>query len=720
MLRRGHNRHGKKNVTGSTGILAGTASATHTDGSSILRTMHTPHRLITLATCLASALVLFNAHGSTNSWIDGNGAWHDATKWSFPLPPSGNDEFDYITNSGTKTVTIDRTTSTTYPATLTINNLTVSAPAGYTSTLALSNSTLATPLTISNSLTIGPRGVLNLITNSALYLPSPPYFTSLYDDGRVNITNSWIYATNISPIYIAYSQANTIGSMTLNGGGILGSELHVGTGLHSIGTFTMHQGQLLFPGFGTNIMVGNPGSAGGFCTINGGTVQASLIFVGFYAPGTMTLNGGNISSAYLSVGFGAGSTGTVSVVGAHLTVTNNWYSEIAVGFRGDGTLLIGTNGIVEANYLRIATNGAAGNQGHGQLILQPGGTLIVGSKLVVGDSTDSTGEFKVTGGTATVPELVIGQTQGSGALNVTNGTVTVSNLLVGLNASGTGVVNIAGGTLTATNGVVQLGPSGSGQMNISGGSTTVGQLLLGGTTNGGSGELHLTSGHLRVLSLLRVNACGIEGGDLDGSGGTVILGEAHDAAMTVSGGTATNIGSLFVGYTPGFTGSYSQDGGYVSVVTNVVVGNCTSGAVGNMNLDGGFMLVHGAAQPAVLDVRNGTVTLGPSGALVVDTLVLTNSCAHFTYNGGYISYNQLVLPPDAPPLRLKISYNRATSAVTLSWPSIYVGYFLEQNPDLAPGNWSAVSDTPADNGTTRSVTITPATGNMFYRLSKPL
>ena len=61
----------------------------------------------------------------------------------------------------------------------------------------------------------------------------------------------------------------------------------------------------------------------------------------------------------------------------------------------------------------------------------------------------------------------------------------------------------------------------------------------------------------------------VGGGDLDGSGGTVIIGQDHSANMAVSAGTATNIGTMFVGYSPGFTGNLTQSGGIPSVTNTL-------------------------------------------------------------------------------------------------------------------------------------------------------
>ena len=60
----------------------------------------------------------------------------------------------------------------------------------------------------------------------------------------------------------------------------------------------------------------------------------------------------------------------------------------------------------------------------------------------------------------------------------------------------------------------------------------------------------------------------------------------------------------------------------------------------------------------------------------------------------------------------------ATNSVVISWPSPATGFILQQNPDLSTTNWSA-AQTPDDNGTNKTVIVTPPTGKMFYRLYHP-
>ena len=84
--------------------------------------------------------------------------------------------------------------------------------------------------------------------------------------------------------------------------------------------------------------------------------------------------------------------------------------------------------------------------------------------------------------------------------------------------------------------------------------------------------------------------------------------------------------------------------------------------------------------------------------------------------GGFWSYAAAVQMPGAPYLTV---LNTGTNAVAVSWPFPSDGYILQQNADLNTTNWSAVGATPNDNGTTRTVIVSPPVGNMFFRLFHP-
>ena len=80
---------------------------------------------------------------SPNSWIGASdGKWETSTNWSLGVPPSITDAADFITNATTKTVTVDATTSGSFPDSMTISNLAIGAPSGSTNTLFLDNAGL--------------------------------------------------------------------------------------------------------------------------------------------------------------------------------------------------------------------------------------------------------------------------------------------------------------------------------------------------------------------------------------------------------------------------------------------------------------------------------------------------------------------------------------------------------------------------------------------------
>jgi len=61
----------------------------------------------------------------------------------------------------------------------------------------------------------------------------------------------------------------------------------------------------------------------------------------------------------------------------------------------------------------------------------------------------------------------------------------------------------------------------------------------------------------------------------------------------------------------------------------------------------------------------------------------------------------------------------ATNSVIIRWPSPLTGWTLQQNGDLNTTNWTDVPMQPTDDGTNKSVVVSPPVGNNFYRLNKP-
>jgi hypothetical protein len=89
---------------------------------------------------------------------------------------------------------------------------------------------------------------------------------------------------------------------------------------------------------------------------------------------------------------------------------------------------------------------------------------------------------------------------------------------------------------------------------------------------------------------------------------------------------------------------------------------------------------------------------------------------NFTIDGGFWGIIAAVQTPGAPLLSIA---RTTTNTVAVFWPSPSVGFTLQQNTNsINSVNWSNVTATPLDDGTTRSVIVNPPTGNRFYRLFK--
>ena len=92
------------------------------------------------------------------------------------------------------------------------------------------------------------------------------------------------------------------------------------------------------------------------------------------------------------------------------------------------------------------------------------------------------------------------------------------------------------------------------------------------------------------------------------------------------------------------------------------------------------------------------------------------SGGNFSLTGGFWALISVVQTPGLPSLTIRLA---GANSVVVSWPN--AGSFtLQQNSNLAaPGGWTTSGYTITTNNGTNSVTITPPTGNMFFRLANP-
>ncbi|MBI5384636.1 MAG: hypothetical protein HZA90_08085 [Verrucomicrobia bacterium] len=88
----------------------------------------------------------------------------------------------------------------------------------------------------------------------------------------------------------------------------------------------------------------------------------------------------------------------------------------------------------------------------------------------------------------------------------------------------------------------------------------------------------------------------------------------------------------------------------------------------------------------------------------------------YTLVGGFWALPIAVQTTGAPLLSI---LRTATNTVAVSWPSPSTGWALEQNINsVSSANWSNVTATIQDDGTTKTLIVNPPAGNRYFRLKQ--
>jgi len=510
------------------------------------------------------------ATSTTNRWTNSiSGLWRDPTNWSTNLPPSASYTFTLITNAATKTVTIDALT----PATnLSLQRLTLSAPAGSTNTLELVDLTTNQPLSLSSSLTVGSRAVLR-VTNSAITISG--FSGGILDvtAGTVILDTGQIDCRSTTAAKLGGLNAAT-GSLLQNGGFLLLSQIQIGALSGAQGILTLSNGTV---DASSIFSIGDRLNSSGLVTIAGGQLIATndITRVGNSGQGQLNLSSGSANFAFLSIGDNLTSTGAVIVSGGLLKMTPR-----------------STN-----DWLRV------GNLANGSLTLS-GGTALVGSELHLGDDIASTGTVLVTGGHLIVTNEItaIGR-YGTGLMTVSNATVQLTNTSVGRHDGSLGTLLIQSNGLVTQVDDLSIGrfPNSSGHVLVAGG-------LLG-----------LTNDNIFV---------GREGtGELVVSAGVAVAKGAFVALSTI---VTDPISGLPVTNTP--VGTLTLSGGDLLLSSNLLVGT-EAISTGQVSIAGGRLAVANGGGTGYLSVQCGTLSLA-QGSVTTDLLLVTNSTGQMNFTGG--------------------------------------------------------------------------------------
>jgi hypothetical protein len=603
-----------------------------------------PRIAVILALLLAGVVPLRAQSVVYNDWVNTNGGkWEVGSNWSQGVPPSTNDTYDNI-YTGT-TITIDATTSRNFSNTMTANWVLIESPEQLF--LKLNNAGTTVPLHVQVLQIAGDNNSEVIITNSALQADRGLFVGA--DPGEAatfELDSGWAQVGEIELGNGGYGFLNLNGgTMTVQGSMTLGLSDPGG------GSVQMFGGTLIATN--DSIDVGSNGY-GGFA-MYGGSVQAQGFQVGVAAQGQLFVEGGTalVSSNILVGNYFV--TNQCSVIVA----SNSYYGT-------SGTLIV-TNAAGTA-YIDVVQNGSLTLNGGvlivDNLILANGGTFTNESgtfELVPPLNIDNGGSVVLAGSTNDFDSGVqLGSTTGgTGSLTLQSNCVmnVDSNLvIVSSSLTSTSSVTLNGGSLILSNGPVLVGPAGSGQLIVTGGNHVVQQLWLGSSNNLGSGFFHMSGGYLKILGTgtgpgqgLISNWVVVDGGDLDGSGTSFTIGDGHDSQGYLTGNGTASFANAYVGYSPGYMGTYDQTNGIMYISSGLTVGtaDCVNGALGEINLIGGTLYVTNAAHTAVLNVLNGMVVVNAGATLVVDNLILTNACGHFMKEGGTVNlYNPPVLDPN--------------------------------------------------------------------------
>jgi len=87
----------------------------------------------------------------------------------------------------------------------------------------------------------------------------------------------------------------------------------------------------------------------------------------------------------------------------------------------------------------------------------------------------------------------------------------------------------------------------------------------------------------------------------------------------------------------------------------------------------------------------------------------------YSLTGGFWALISVVQTPGTPNLTITFV---GPNSVKVSWPNTG-SYTLLQNPSVAGGTWTTSGYTVTTSNGISSITVTPPTGNLFFRLHNP-
>lgn len=345
--------------------------------------------------------------------------------------------------------------------------------------------------------------------------------------------------------------------------------------------------------------------------------------------GQLNISSGTLNnSSELWVGAGAGSQGVMNISGGTVSQAG-W---LAVG-RSNGTGVLnmtgGTFNKTTANPTNAAIIGASGS-GTGTFNQNNGAFNVLSGDTWIGEG--ATGTWNISGGTASLQILTLGQGNVLGTLNMqgaasgltgglTNGggtqVITATTLRMGNSGTATAVVNLDGGTL-AVNNVVEGNAGATSTFNFNGGTLRARQnngAFMGGLNNAfvkaGGANIDSNGFAITITQNLLTDAVSTGGGlTKSGTNNLTLTG-----ANTYTGATNINAGGVSFQRTQSLPGYTTATGS--SAPVNIASGG---GLVVGVGTTGSFTA---ADVTAIKDNTSGKFTFAAGSSIGIDTTEAT-------------------------------------------------------------------------------------------------
>ena len=450
---------------------------------------------------------LVTAAGGTNSWTNSvSGKWETGPNWSLNAPPYSGQSLVLITNAGTKTINNDATTATGFPSTLTITNLTISAPGAATNTLLLAHGGTSTPLRILKNLTVNKGGEI-IVNNSTLSLEAPSGI-AMSLDGTTTLTSGQLTAANGSAQVIVGN--NGQGALTISNGILAAYSIIMGANAGAEGIWRIAGGTNFIS---TTMDLADSLTATGTVAMTGGQLSVPNAYIGLFGNGRLVVSNGTFQCFGQGlVASQEGAQGNFTAVGGTSSFSSMLVGEdpLAMGtVLVAGTALVQVNGTLDNRGTVTVAGGTFNVLGQLDSVTTNNAIIVTGGQFIATNDNSFMTRVTVSNGTFLARDVFLGN-QKVGNFSVAGGVVaspgSFNGFSVGVNG-GTGVVSQVGGQILLTNTYLNVGGLFSpavGQFTISNGMTLARDLYVGGQGDG-NGTVSLFGGTL-VASNLVVNA----------------------------------------------------------------------------------------------------------------------------------------------------------------------------------------------------------------------